>query len=168
MTETRTRPPRRKNRLPPRKRPPANHPKHDARAIANGDPKRGAKATRNDGPKHVVTATRDDGPKRVVTATRDDGPKRVVTATRDGDPKHVVKATRDGDPKRVVKATVLNGRMLDVVETGPGPDNEESEEVLVGMPGLVNEGAPIHCSRSLTATATEASRRRKSTTSPKH
>ena len=144
MTETRTRPPRRKNRLPPRKRPPANHPKHDARAIANGDPKRGAKATRNDGPKHVVTATRD------------------------GDPKHVVKATRDGDPKRVVKATVLNGRMLDVVETGPGPDNEESEEVLAGTPGLVDEGAPIHCSRSLTATATEASRRRKSTTSPKH
>ena len=132
MTETRTRPPRRKNRLPPRKRPPANHPKHDARAIANGDPKRGAKATRNDGPKHVVTAT------------------------------------RDGDPKRVVKATVLNGRMLDVVETGPGPDNEESEEVLAGTPGLVDEGAPIHCSRSLTATATEASRRRKSTTSPKH
>ena len=132
MTETRTRPPRRKNRLPPRKRPPANHPKHDARAIANGDPKRGAKATRNDGPKRVVTAT------------------------------------RDGDPKRVVKATVLNGRMLDVVETGPGPDNEESEEVLAGTPGLVDEGAPIHCSRSLTATATEASRRRKSTTSPKH
>ena len=144
MTETRTRPPRRKNRPPLRKRPPANHPEHDARAIANGDPKRGAKATRNDGPKHVVTATRD------------------------GDLKHVVKATRDGDPKRVVKATVLNGRMLDVVETGPGPDNEESEEVLAGTPGLVDEGAPIHCSRSLTATATEASRRRKSTTSPKH
>lgn len=119
MTETRTRPPRRKNRPRPRKRPPANHPKHEARAIANGDPKRGAKAT------------------------GDDGPKRVGKATEDGGPRHVVKATRDGDPKRVVKATVLNGRMLDVVETGPGPDNEESEEGLAGMPGLVDEGAII-------------------------
>ena len=65
--------------------------------------------------------------------TRNDGPKRVVTATR------------DGGPKRVVTVTVLNGRMLDVVETGPvpGPDNEESEEVLAGMPGLVDEGAII-------------------------
>jgi hypothetical protein len=131
MTETRTRPPKRKNQPRPTKRLLANNPKHGATAIANGGPKRGAKATG------------DDGPKRVGKATEDGGPRHVVKATRDGDPKHVVKATRDGDPKRVVKATVLNGRMLDVVETGPGPDNEESEEGLAGMPGLVDEGAII-------------------------
>ena len=52
--------------------------------------------------------------------------------------------------------------MLGVVEVVPVPVPEDNEE------GDGDQGAPIHCSRSLTATATEASRLRKSTTSPKH
>ena len=66
--------------------------------------------------------------------------------------------TRDGGPRRVGMETDLNGLMLDVVEVVPVPVPEEDAD----------QGAPIHCSRSLTATATEASRLRKSTTSPKH
>ena len=122
MTETRTRPPKRKNQPRPTKRLLANNPKHGASAIANG------------GPRHVGKATEDGGPRRVEMATRDDGPRRVGTET------------------------VLNGLMLDVVEVVP-EDNEARNG---------DQGAPIHCSRSLTATATEASRHKKSTTSPKH
>ena len=71
-------------------------------------------------------------------------------------------ATRDDGPRRVGMETDLNGLMLDVVEVVPVPVPEDNEE----EDG--DQGAPIHCSRSLTATATEASRLRKSTTSPKH
>ena len=122
MTETRTRPPKRKNQPRPTKRLLANNPKHGASAIANG------------GPRHVGKATEDGGPRRVEMATRDDGPRRVGTET------------------------VLNGLMLDVVEVVPEDNEARNGE----------QGAPILCSRSLTATATEASRQKKSTTSPKH
>ncbi len=134
MTETRTRPPKRKNQPRPTKRLLANNPKHGATAIANG------------GPRHVGKATEDGGPRRVGKAIEDGGPRRVEMATGD-----------DG-PRRVGTETVLNGLMLDVVEVVP-----EDNEALNG-----DQGAPIHCSRSLTATATEASRQKKSTTSPKH
>lgn len=134
MTETRTRPPKRKNQPRPTKRLLANNPKHGATAIANG------------GPRHVGKATEDGGPRRVGKAIEDGGPRRVEMATGD-----------DG-PRRVGTETVLNDLMLDVVEVVP-----EDNEALNG-----DQGAPIHCSRSLTATATEASRQKKSTTSPKH
>ena len=134
MTETRTRPPKRKNQPRPTKRLLANNPKHGATAIANGGPRHVGKATENGGPRRVEMAIEDGGPRRVEMATRDDGPRRVGTET------------------------VLNGLMLDVVEVVP-----EDNEALNG-----DQGAPIHCSRSLTATATEASRQKKSTTSPKH
>ena len=134
MTETRTRPPKRKNQPRPTKRLLANNPKHGATAIANGGPRHVGKATENGGPRRVEMAIEDGGPRRVEMATRDDGPRRVGTET------------------------VLNGLMLDVVEVVP-EDNEARNG---------DQGAPIHCSRSLTATATEASRQKKSTTSPKH
>ena len=146
MTETRTRPPKRKNQLRPTKRLLANNPKHGATAIANG------------GPRHVGKATEDGGPRHAGKATEDGGPRRAGKATEDGGPRRVEMATRDDGPRRVGTETVLNGLMLDVVEVVP-EDNEARNG---------DQGAPIHCSRSLTATATEASRQKKSTTSPKH
>ena len=146
MTETRTRPPKSKNQPRPTKRLLANNPKHGAPAIANG------------GPRHVGKATEDGGPRHAGKATEDGGPSRAGKATEDGGPRRVEMATRDDGPRRVGTETVLNGLMLDVVEVVP-EDNEARNG---------DQGAPIHCSRSLTATATEASRQKKSTTSPKH
>ena len=130
-----------------RTRPPKskNQPRPTTRLLAN-NPKHGATAIANGGPRHVGKATEDGGPRHAGKATEDGGPRRVEMATRD-----------DG-PRRVGTETVLNGLMLDVVEVVP-----EDNEALNG-----DQGAPIHCSRSLTATATEASRQKKSTTSPKH
>ena len=99
-----------------------------------------------------------NNPKHGATAIANGGPRHVGKATEDGGPRRVEMATRDDGPRRVGTETVLNGLMLDVVEVVP-EDNEARNG---------DQGAPIHCSRSLTATATEASRQKKSTTSPKH
>ena len=99
-----------------------------------------------------------NNPKHGATAIANGGPRHVGKATEDGGPRRVEMATRDDGPRRVGTETVLNGLMLDVVEVVP-----EDTEARNG-----DQGAPIHCSRSLTATATEASRQKKSTTSPKH
>ena len=130
-----------------RTRPPKSkhHPRPTKRLLAN-HPQPGASALANGGPRHVGKATEDGGPRHAGKATEDGGPRRGEMATRD-----------DG-PRRVGTETVLNGLMLDVVEVVP-EDNEARNG---------DQGAPIHCSRSLTATATEASRQKKSTTSPKH